>query len=136
MKNKSKKQPNRDTGATVFGDIMAAFAERFDQVEAVVFFDASGETIDYHSFLDLFVTRLAAAHHGLIFQSVFARLAWLEMGSVDRIEIGATGMDTVTLLVGEDLYLTVVASCGTIDSDLHDAIDETVLALRQEAGLD
>jgi len=136
MNDNHLRQPKRDMDITIFGETMAALSKRFSQIELAVFFDASGETIDYHSYRDLFVTRLTAAHHGLIFQSVLARLEWLGMGKLEMIEICAMDLDSVTVPIGDDLYLTVMMSKGAIDSDFLDALNQTVMSLKKEAGLD
>ncbi len=136
MNDNHLRQPKRDMDITIFGETMAALSDRCYQIELAVFFDASGETIDYHSYRDLFVTRLAAAHHGLIFQSVLARLKWLGMGKLEMIEICARDLDSVTVPIGDDLYLTVMTEKGAIDSEFHDALGQTVLSLKKEAGLE
>jgi predicted regulator of Ras-like GTPase activity (Roadblock/LC7/MglB family) len=119
---------------SVFGVALEAFSKRHAQVEIAILYDTLGETIDYYSCRDPFVARLAAAHHGLIFGSAQSRLAWLKLGKVDAIEICATHLDSLTLEIGDGVYLTIVVTHASVDSTLSAELTELASELRKEAG--
>jgi predicted regulator of Ras-like GTPase activity (Roadblock/LC7/MglB family) len=119
---------------SVFGVALEAFSKRHAQVKIAILYDALGETIDYYSIHDPFVARLAAAHHGLIFVSTQSRLAWLKLGKVEVVEICATHSDSLTMEIGDEIYLTVVVSHASIDNALSDDLTELASQLRIEAG--
>jgi hypothetical protein len=127
-------QPDRDMNLSDFGKLMAAFAKGYKHVQVAVFFDSLGETIDYLSYVDPFIARLAAAHHGLIFESAAARLKWLQLGDIKTLEISAGDLDSLTVKVEEDVYLTVMADHGTIDDKMCQSVFDLAEKLRQEAG--
>lgn len=118
-----------------FAAILARLRDEFKGVEAAAFFDSEGETIDYDGILDPFMTRLLAAHHGVIRASFQSRLDWLNLGRVEIFEIRTSEKETITLPVAEDFYLTVVVESGASSVQLRNAIEEVASALREEAGL-
>lgn len=105
------------------------------RVEAAVFYDNQGETIDYYTRKDLFMTRLTAAHHGLLFDSARTRMAWLQMGTVEMIEVCTSNLESITVPVGDDYCLTVVASAGSVNDDFHELVRGVVALLGEEAGI-
>ena len=133
MSDTDKRESQRDTNLSTFGMIMEPLCRDFEQIETAVFYDKQGETIDYFTLKDPYLTRLVAAHHGLVFESANAKTKWLDMGVVEMIEIVMGQLDTVTVRVGEDIYLSVIAQAGTIDDEIRTAIEKTVRQLREEA---
>ncbi|MCP4674916.1 MAG: hypothetical protein GY854_05285 [Deltaproteobacteria bacterium] len=134
MSNPEQRESQRDTNLSTFGVIMETLCRDFEQIETAVFYDKLGETIDYFTLKDPYIIRLVAAHHGLVFESANVRTKWLNMGVVEMIEITMAGLDTVTVRVGEDIYLSVITQTGTIDDEIRGAIENTVKLLREEAG--
>ena len=125
-------QPLRDMNMSAFGVALGTFSKQHSQVEIAILYDALGETIDYYSSHDPFVARLAAAHHGLIFGSAQARLEWLKLGRIQVVEISASRLDSLTLEIGEEIYLTVVVAHASVDTAFLDALDTLVSQLRAE----
>jgi predicted regulator of Ras-like GTPase activity (Roadblock/LC7/MglB family) len=120
---------------SIFGEILATLCKRFEQIEAVVFHDGLGETIDYYSKIDPYLTRVAAAHHGLIFQSTKARFNWLNLGEVTRVSTYSNEKESLTIKVDEDTCITVMAGQDTIDNESFEEVLEQVLKqLREEVG--
>lgn len=134
MSEAEQRESLRDMKISSFGEILKALCQRFKQIEAAVFYDGLGETIDYFSNEDPFLTRLMAAYHGLIFETTKERCKWLDMGVVDMIELFTEKKDTLTMWIGEGVCLTVVASSGGIDSEIFDSLVEVKELLREEAG--
>ncbi len=128
------REPMRDTIISSFGEILEAVFSPFEGLDLVVFYDVLGETIDYYSFRELFFTRLAAAHHGLIFDSTRARFEWLGLGNVEVFEIRTSTQDSITWTVSDDNFITVITQPGAIDEKLQAAIERAVELLREEAG--
>ena len=124
----------RDMDISSFGKILKDFCDSNEGIETVIFYDNSGETIDYHTLIDPYSTRLTAAHHGVIFEMIRARLGWLNMGNIERIEICTTERESVTIRVGDDSFITVVTQKGIIDDKLQSALKNTALLLFNEAG--
>lgn len=134
MKKTEAKEPIRDQDISSFSEIMSDLANSCKGLHAAVFFDSEGETVDYFSYLDPFATRLAAAHHGVLFESTRARLGWLGAGSLKMMEIFTDEVYTVTVPVGEGYYLTTIAGAGSPASTLYEAIVKIAKQLRCEMG--
>lgn len=115
-----------------FGEIMAILEKNCDEFEAAVFFDSEGETIDYYSYLDPYTTRLIAAHHGILYESLQYRLRWLKMGEIKMVEICSDELESVTVHVGEEYYLTAIVRRGGNPLELYDQIDTLKSLLRNE----
>ena len=128
-------QSQRDMSMSAFGTTLETFAKHYSQVEIAILYDSLGETIDYYSSQDPFVTRLAAAHHGLISSSVQARFEWLKLGKIEVVEISATQLDSLTVEIGEEIYLTVVVTHASGDATLLDALHTLAAQLRVEIDL-
>ena len=128
-------EPQRDQPLSSFGEILAQFAAKFPQVEVVVFYDEEGETVDYFSLWDPFRTRLVAAHHGVIYESMRSRLLWMAESETQKLAYYTDFMDCATYPVGEIYRVTILAPSGTIDTQIQAGIDELVEVLREEAGL-
>ena len=129
MSSDPNQQPLRDMNMSEFGVALEIFSQHHQQVEIAILYDAFGETIDYYSRRDPFVARLAAAHHGLIFGSAQARLHWLKLGNIEIVEITATQLDSLTVEIGEEIYLTVVVTHNAVDPSFLDALDVLVSQL-------
>ncbi|MDJ0762706.1 MAG: hypothetical protein QNJ97_06915 [Myxococcota bacterium] len=135
MSKETASPSERDMDVSIFSELLRPLSDQFNAVETLVFHDISGETIDYYSSKDPYATRIIAAHYGLIFESAKARLKWLALGTLARINIYGDHCDCVISPVGDDSYLTVIATPGTIDTDAFDAsLCRIVENLREEAG--
>ncbi len=135
MSEVAVRQPLRDSSESVFSEILSRMESACAGFEAVVFYDAEGETIDYHSYLDPFDTRLAAAHHGVIMTMAEAKSRWLEMGSVKMIEVSSPKYDIVTMVLADGYLVTVIAGPGAIGDEVVDGFGEILDTLREEAGI-
>jgi len=102
---------------------------------AAVFFDSEGETIDYHSFLDPFETRLVAAYVGVFLASADSRCRWLGMGEVDHAVVYGSRWDIIAMPIGEGFSLALVIDAGESDEGTVELLGEAAGALRTEAGI-
>jgi predicted regulator of Ras-like GTPase activity (Roadblock/LC7/MglB family) len=134
MNSEASQTPERDMDVSGFSEILKGLFTRHPSVEVAVFYDNLGETIDYYSRIDPFKTRLTAAHIGLVFDSALSRCKWLEMGTVEMIEIETKSWYIATATVAEGCYLTVVKQAGVDDGDIAVSLKETMSALAKEAG--
>jgi predicted regulator of Ras-like GTPase activity (Roadblock/LC7/MglB family) len=125
----------RDTKESAFTAILRQLAARMPGFQAAVFFDHEGETIDYHSSLDPFETRLTAAHIGIVMVRAITRFRDFSLGEVRFIEINAEHRDYVSIALGENLFFLVVVAAGNITSRTWGILFETTRMLREEAGL-
>ena len=132
MSKKTAVESKRDMPISPFGEILATLANNCDKFEAAIFFDTEGESMDYFSLLDPFVTRLMAAHKGILCQSLRYRMEWLGMGTVNMIEVFSETYETITVCVNEEYNLTIVVRSGGNTPDLHDKIVPVVAMLRDE----
>jgi predicted regulator of Ras-like GTPase activity (Roadblock/LC7/MglB family) len=135
VSGRQQRVPQRDSIESPFSAILTALADRIEGFHAAVFFDDEGETVDYHSFLEPFQTRLVAAHNGIVISSADARFRWLGLGGVDRLDVRAGWRDSITVAVGGGYFLTVVLEAGAADDEVDEPIAEAVAALKREAGL-
>ena len=134
MSDKHPRAAQRDMDPSGIAKILEIFFGGNHSVEAAVLFDRTGETVDYHSVIDPFDTRLAAAYCGILFESARYRMAWLEQASLEILEMTCEHYDIVTVPVYEDFLLTVLAKPGTADESLLDAISGAREALIQDIG--
>ena len=135
MSGQSQPEALRDSAESPFSAILAELGERIAGFRAAVFFDDQGETVDYHSYLEPFETRLIGAHTGVVLGSASARFSWLGLGQVDRLEVRAGWRDTITVALGGGYYLTVVVEAGAATEEIDEAIETTAAALKAEAGI-
>ncbi len=135
MSEVAARQPLRDSSESVFSEILSRIETACAGFEAAVFYDAEGETIDYHSYLDPFDTRLAAAHHGVIMSMAEAKARWLKMGSVTMIEVSSPRYDIVTIVLADGYFVTVIAEPSAIGDEVIDGFFEILATLREEAGM-
>ena len=133
--NKTIAAVQRDVRRSAFGKILATLEEGCDGFIAAIFYDELGETIDYHSYLDPFDTRLAGAHHGLFMSSINGRSKWIGIGQVNYIEILASERESLTVLVGEELFLTVLVKIGALNATLHKRVNDIIDILCDEIGV-
>ena len=129
-----KRTPKRDMNMSTFGEILRPFCERFKAIETAVLHDSLGETIDYFAYDDPFQTRLIAAHFGIVFQIATSKLAWLGMGTVNMVEIGTANKNCTTVLIDDDIYLTVISKESISQSIFYSSLKEVKAALKKEAG--
>lgn len=127
-------EATRDMAPSGFCGILSRLAATAPGVQAAIFFDGLGETIDYYSCLDPYLTRLMGAHHGIIYGHVATTLAWLRLGVVEMVEIRSAERTTLTVPVGEDCFLTVVVDGAELDAAFLDALVGCVAELKQEVG--
>ncbi len=134
MSDKHHRAVKRDMDASGIGKILEIFFGGNLAVDAAVLFDNTGETIDYHSVLDPFETRLAAAYCGILFESARFRMAWLEQAVLEMLEFTAENFDVLTVSVGDGFLLAILAKPGTVDDSLLDTVAGVREALIQEIG--
>ena len=135
MSDPAQHAPQRDAETSRFQEILSTLERATRGFVAAVFFDNEGETIDYHSYLDPYSTRLVAAHHGVTFQSLVHRMDWLAGGSMLRLDIVTAEMETTTLPLGEGLFLTVCLKRDDQREDIEPVLATVIVELREECGL-
>ena len=133
--NKTIVALQRDVSRSAFSKILATLEEGCDGFIAAIFYDELGETIDYHSYLDPFDTRLVAAHHGLFMSSANGRSKWIGIGQVNYIEVLAYERESLTVSVGDELFLTVLVKIGALNATLHKRVNAIVDTLCDEIGV-
>ncbi len=135
MTGSTKRNAERDMDPTAFGKILSRLRDTFDTVEIVVFHDSLGETIDYSSHCDPYLTRIMGAHLGLIYESAKSRTKWLGFGKVLRVDTYSADRECLTVFIADDTCVTIVARPGTIDQEsFNDALSVMRAQLMEEAG--
>lgn len=135
MKSNSIKAISRDMDASPFSTILATLEDTCPGFEAAVFYDSIGETIDYYSYLDPFDTRLTAAHLGVVISQAVHQFAWLEFGDVKVMEIYADEKESVTLVLGDGLFLSIVMAAGNLNKTIYRHLLSVTAKLKEEVGL-
>ncbi|MBN2342707.1 MAG: hypothetical protein JXX29_16810 [Deltaproteobacteria bacterium] len=123
---------HRDTDRSAFADILSHIDGVCPGFKAAVFYDAEGETIDYHSYLDPFDTRLAAAHIGVVVSTATRAFQSLSLGKLEQMEIHADHLDSVTVCMGDDLFLSVIVSSGNLNQFIYRKLIEVIRDIRRE----
>ena len=116
METPNKKQPERDMEASPFAKILANLDDVCPNLELAVFYDSGGETIDYHSYIDPYETRIVAAHIGCIATSVIRKFKKLNLGLLQNFEMWADKKESVTISLGDNLFLTIVFKAGNLNA--------------------
>ena len=119
----------------MFSRILSEIEPLCSGFRAAVFFDGEGETIDYHSYMDPYETRLLGAHYGVILASGCARSRWLGLGDVSLIQIYMWGHDSLILPLSEGFGLGLVVGKDVVDEEVMGSIIEVVDRLVAEAGI-
>jgi len=121
--------------ASAFGGILAGLARSCGGFVAAIFYDEEGETIDYHSNIDPFQTRLEAAHLGVLARSASHRARWLGLGSMEYLEIRTDRRESVTMPVGEGLSVSLILEAGGLGTETMEHLGVAAARLRLEAGI-
>ncbi|MBN2718957.1 MAG: hypothetical protein JXX14_24130 [Deltaproteobacteria bacterium] len=125
-------EQHRDMERSAFAEILSHIDGVCPGFLAAIFYDGEGETIDYHSYLDPYDTRLAAAHIGVVVASASRRFDALAMGKVEQIEIHATSLDSITVSMGEGLFLSVIVTAGHLNQLIYRRLIEVIRDIRTE----
>ncbi|MBN2525198.1 MAG: hypothetical protein JXR76_02310 [Deltaproteobacteria bacterium] len=126
---------HRDMERSAFAEILSHIDGVCPGFRAAVFYDSEGETIDYHSYLEPFDTRLAAAHIGVIAASAARRFDSLNLGEVEQIEIHAEKLDSITMSMGDDLFLSVIVTSGHLNQMIYRKLIEIIRDIRREINI-
>jgi hypothetical protein len=124
----------RDMAPSGIAKILELFFAGNQFVQAAVLFDKTGETIDYHSVLDPFETRLTAAYCGILFEATRYKMLWLEHATLELLEFSTQKYDFVTAPLLDDFFLTLQVRAGAVDETLLDTISGAKEALLGEIG--
>ena len=125
----------RDMPTSAFGAILADLERSCGGFLAAIFYDEEGETIDYHSRLDPFQTRLEAAHLGVIARSASHRARWTGLGYLEWLEIRTDRRESLTVPIGDGLCVSLLLEAGNLGPGTVDLLLEAVARLRLEAGI-
>lgn len=134
MTIKPQRIAKRDMAPSGIAKILELFFAGNHFVQAAVLFDDTGETIDYHSVLDPFETRLTAAYCGILFQTARYKMAWLEHATLELFEFSTQKYDFVTVPLLNDFFLTLLVRAGAVDETLLDTVFGAKEALLGEIG--
>jgi hypothetical protein len=130
----AQRTPKRDTAPSSLSRVLEIFYGGNTDVNTVVLFDTIGEAVDYHSYLDPYFTRVAAAYCGIVFELTRYKMAWLGQGTLERIEFKSEKFDFVISVVCEEYALMVAAKPGTAKENLLDTVSASIEVLRKEIG--
>ena len=122
----------RDMAPSGIAKILEIFFGGNTAVDAAVVYDETGETVDYHTVLDPFETKLAAAYCGILFESTRYRFNWLERAALQSLEFRTEQYDFLTVPLGEGFFLTLIIRPGALDEALEDTVTGAVEALYAE----
>jgi hypothetical protein len=134
VREKAGREPKRDMDPSGFAKVLEMFFGGNQEVDAAVIFDQTGETVDYHSYIDPYDARLIAAHLGILYELTRYKMDWLEKASLEMMEISCTGFQSVTLPICEDYYLLVLIKPGEMAPDVLDTIQGALEVIRKEIG--
>lgn len=132
MIGKSPGNLHRDVERSAFAEILSHIDGVCPGFRAAIFYDSEGETIDYHSYLDPFDTRLAAAHIGVVASSAARRFTALKWGELEQLEIHATHLDSVTVSMGDGLFISVIVATGNLNQIIYRKLIEVIKEIKQE----
>ena len=135
MAESAQRVLQRDSGESVFSRILSRLESLCEGFRAAVFFDSEGETIDYHSYLDPFDTRLLGAQYGVVLASGATRSGWLGLGSLAMIHVYSWGHEALLFSLGEGFGLLVIMGKNSVSDDILARIDEVIASLIEEAGI-
>ena len=122
----------RDMAPSSIAKILEIFFGGNTAVDAAVVYDETGETVDYHTVLAPFDTKLAAAYCGILFESTRYRFDWLEQAALQSLEFRTEKFDILTVPLGEGFFLTLLVRPGALDESLEDTVAGAVEALYAE----
>jgi predicted regulator of Ras-like GTPase activity (Roadblock/LC7/MglB family) len=117
---------------SIFAEILSSISEVCPGFEAAVFYDHEGEAIDYFSFLDPFDTRLIAAHLGVLASSFTRSADKLNLKDIHIIEISSEKKDSITVLMGDNLFISVMVKAGFLNRTIHRKIKNIILKIKEE----
>jgi predicted regulator of Ras-like GTPase activity (Roadblock/LC7/MglB family) len=117
---------------SAFTDILADIEGVCPGFLAAVFYDREGEAIDYHSYLEPYATRLLAAHLVVVVHSAVRKFETLHMGHIDYMEIYGSRRDSISVAMGDELFLSVIVESGNLNQAVHRRIRQVIERLRRE----
>jgi predicted regulator of Ras-like GTPase activity (Roadblock/LC7/MglB family) len=120
---------------STFGAILADLERSCAGFLAAIFYDEEGETIDYHSRLGPFETRLEAAHLGVLVRSASHRARWTGLGSLEWFEIRTDRRESLTVPLGSGLVVSLLLEAGGLGPETLEHLLGAVARLRLEAGV-
>lgn len=123
---------HRDVESSAFTEILSQIDGICPGFKAAIFYDSEGETIDYHSYLDPFDTRLTAAHIGVIVSSATRRFDSLALGKLEQLEIHAHNLDSVTVSMGDNLFLSVIVESGNLNQMMQRKLLDVIRDIQLE----
>ncbi len=124
----------RDLESSSFTIPLRALRERRG-VLAAVFVDGMGECVDYVASMDPYEAKVQGAHWLAILSDVEYALR-ASHGAIQSMHVVGKSREIVLREVGEGYKLVLVIRAGSIDRVLLESIEQTVVALRGESGLD
>ena len=98
MRESTARTPQRDMDPSGFARVLEIFYGGNTEVDAAVIFDKTGETVDYHSYMDPYTARLTAAHMGIIFHLAHHKVEWLEKAKLHTLEVSCDGFYAITII--------------------------------------
>ncbi len=134
MRESIARTPIRDNHPSEFSRVLEIFFGGNTEVDAVVVFDRGGETVDYHSYINPYDARVAAAHMGILYNLTQFKVDWLEQAKLNMIEVAFSSFYAIAIHIWDEYFLLVLAKPENADPVLLDAVAGSVEALRKEIG--
>ena len=130
------KEAPRDLVESAFTPILRRLLHRTTGVLAVCFVDGEGECVDYASSLPPFESKVAGAQMTVTLWEVAAAMVRLMAGRTWHLHVHSECRDVVARRVNDDYLLVVVLKPRALTRRLMGGIEQTVIELRREAGID
>lgn len=127
--------PQRDLQPTGFTAALRRLQADVPGLHSVCFCDEEGEAVDYHSYLEPFDTKIAAAVLGLLLSLLRRECPRLSGRGAAVLLIRTAEHVLFVRPLGGGYYLAGVADADAVTGKLLAALDEAAAHLATEAGL-
>lgn len=126
----------RDLMPSSFTPILRRLWRSAKGVLAVSFVDHDGECVDYCSSIDPFEAKVAGAHMRIVMVETATSLAKLDHGRVQVVHIVGERRELIAARVSAEYTLVTVLSEGGAVRAVMEALEQAVVELRAEAGIE
>ena len=127
--------PQRDLQGTGFTESLQKMVADVPDLQAVAFCDEEGEIVDYHSYLDPYDTKVAAAILGLLLTTVAREGPRLCAGGIRELVIETDENVLFARRMAGEYCLAGVLGPQAVLAKLLDALDLVEARILAEAGI-
>lgn len=127
--------PQRDLRKTAFTAALRTLVADVPGLHAAAFCDEEGEIIDYHSYLDPYETKVAAAVLGLLLTTISREAPRLAAGGTQDLLVHTDEHVLLVRRMARDYFLVMVLDRDAAVGKLLSAIDAAEAQVLTEAGL-